>query len=215
MLEIVVIAVFSGRSAFVIFVIVVVEIHRRSTRRRTRSTTRSPMARPWRRPCSTAFLKWNPTRMRESPFSSAASVKLLYERSSGEASAHVEPAGSVRLQVLKTTRSVEDAARTTCRKRVAWARKLLGDIAMLEDRPSDAAREFNAALVVLERHACPTIEWQILRGAAAAAGAIEGDEARRARLARARAVVQSLADGIPEAERRDVFLRSPAVRALQ
>jgi hypothetical protein len=107
--------------------------------------------------------------------------------------------GDLRRAQACASLSLEDAGRTSCRKRAAWARKLLGDIARVEDRPSDAAREFNAALAVLERHACPTIEWQILR----------------ALLARARAVVQSLAEGIREAERRDVFLRSPAVRALQ
>ena len=57
--------------------------------------------RPCSIPFSTALRKWNPTRMRESPFSSAASEKLSYRRVTAEGSLHVLPEGSVRLQVLK------------------------------------------------------------------------------------------------------------------
>jgi hypothetical protein len=50
---------------------------------------------PWAIPSLTAFRKWNPTRMRESPFSSDAWVKLVYRRRTGDASVQVCPGGSV------------------------------------------------------------------------------------------------------------------------
>ena len=64
-------------------------------------------------PCSTALRKWNPTRMRESPFSSAAWVKLVYERDTDETSVHVLPSGSVMLQFSKLIRSVRKNRRRT------------------------------------------------------------------------------------------------------
>jgi hypothetical protein len=97
---------------------------------------------------------------------------------------------------------------------MAWARKLLGDIAMLDDRPQDARRELSAALAVLDRHRCPTIEWRVLQSAAAAAAAIEGDAARDELRARAAAVVRSLADSIRNPQLRTTFLGSKQIRDL-
>jgi hypothetical protein len=111
--------------------------------------------------------------------------------------------------------SLAAAERTSSRKRIAWAHKLQGEIAMLEDRPDEARREFRSALAVLEHHACPTIEWQILRAASGPAGALEGDPARRELLAHAGAVVQLLADSIRDAKLRRTFLKSKPVKELR
>ena len=46
-----------------------------------------------------------PTRMRESPFSLAACEKLENDRSFGDGSLHLRPAGSVRLQAVNAMRS--------------------------------------------------------------------------------------------------------------
>jgi hypothetical protein len=46
------------------------------TGRRKRSTARSPILWPCSIPSSTALRKWNPTRMREIPFSCAAAEKV-------------------------------------------------------------------------------------------------------------------------------------------
>jgi tetratricopeptide (TPR) repeat protein len=110
--------------------------------------------------------------------------------------------------------SLERAERTLSRKRIAWARKLLGDVAVMDDRPEDARREFSAALQVLEHHACPTIEWQILRAAAAAAGACRDSVAQSELLARARAVAHGLADSVREETLRRKFLDSKSIREL-
>jgi hypothetical protein len=98
---------------------------------------------------------------------------------------------------------------------MAWAHKLLGEIAMLEDRPEDARRECELALHILEHHACPTIEWQILR---ATAGVVEalGDRAARSELmGRARTVGQALADSIRDERLRRTFLDSKPLGELR
>ena len=110
--------------------------------------------------------------------------------------------------------SLADAEGTSCRKRVAWARKLLGEIAMLDDRPLDAAREFGVALALLDRYPCPTIEWQILKSAAVAAGVTNGSEARRDLLARAASIVHALATSTLNPSLQAAFLRSKPVREL-
>ena len=52
--------------------------------------------------------------MRETPFSSLAWEKLVYERSTGDASSQVLPAGSVKLQVVKLMWSVPKNRFRTC-----------------------------------------------------------------------------------------------------
>ena len=111
--------------------------------------------------------------------------------------------------------SLSSAKRTSSRKRIAWAHKLQGEMAMLEERPDEARREFRSALAVLKDHACPTIEWQILRAAAGPAGALEGDAARHELLAHARAVAHSLADSIRDSQRRRTFLESKPISELR
>ena len=110
--------------------------------------------------------------------------------------------------------SLQHAERTLCRKRIASARKLLGDIAMSDGRPQDAMREFTAALTLLERYPCPLIEWRVLHSAAAAAAAIGEETVGCALLGRAAAVVRSLAGSIRHPEVQASFLRSPQVRGL-
>ena len=106
--------------------------------------------------------------------------------------------------------SLEAAQRTANRKRVVSARKVLGEIAVLEGCAADARHEFNAALAILDRHPCPTIEWQILKSAATVA---RGEE-RRDLLARAASVVQGLSASIRQPGLQTSFLRSKAIRDL-
>jgi tetratricopeptide (TPR) repeat protein len=99
-------------------------------------------------------------------------------------------------------------------KRRAWAHKLQGDIAVLEDRVEDAGREFDAALRLIEQFPCPTIEWQILKAAAKLAGLRRGFSTRDALRARAQTVVLSLADSVREESLRNTLLSSKAIRDL-
>jgi hypothetical protein len=110
--------------------------------------------------------------------------------------------------------SLEQAEQTLSWKRAAWAHKLLGDVAVLEDHPEDAGREFKSALKILEHHACPTIEWRILHAGSRAARMLGDDGARVSLLARARAVVETIAGTVRDARRRRTFLQSKPIRDL-
>src|SRR5688500_12213188 len=64
--------------------------------RRNRPTARAPILRPCSSPSSTALREWNPIRMRDSAFSSAAWEKLPYLRVTGAGPVQVLPVASVR-----------------------------------------------------------------------------------------------------------------------
>jgi tetratricopeptide (TPR) repeat protein len=110
--------------------------------------------------------------------------------------------------------SLQGAAATLSRKHLAWAHKLLGDIAALEERVEDGQRSYATALGVLQRHPCPTIEWKILKAAADLARRQKDDSARAEFLDRSRAVVQSLADALQDDKLRQRFLAAKPVRDL-
>ena len=99
-------------------------------------------------------------------------------------------------------------------KRRAWAHKLQGDIAMLEDRVEDAGLEYAAALRLIEQHPCKILEWPILKAAAELAARRRDVSAREALRARAQAVVHSLASSVQGERLRNTFLSSKAVREL-
>jgi tetratricopeptide (TPR) repeat protein len=105
------------------------------------------------------------------------------------------------------------AQATLSRKHMAWAHKLLGDIAVLEERFTDARREYEAALSVLRHHRCPTIEWKILLAAATSHSSRDASLAEHYR-GRCQAVIGSLGDSITDMALRQVFLDSEAVRSI-
>jgi len=111
--------------------------------------------------------------------------------------------------------SLESAKSTLSRKHWAWAHKLFGDIALLEDRAPDARREYEQALSILERHRCPIIEWKILLAAADAAGRLHDASSADSFRARARHVVRSLAESITEAGLREGFLASKELESIR
>jgi tetratricopeptide (TPR) repeat protein len=135
-----------------------------------------------------------------------------FPRLQAETASYWVASGDVRKAEVCARSSLDSAMRTSSRKRIAWAHKLLGEIAMGEDRPADASREFESALSTLEVHRCPSIEWQVLTSAAGAAGALHGGQARRDVLARAGAVVNALAGSIHDPRLHAAFLRSKPVR---
>ena len=79
---------------------------------------------------------------------------------------------------------------------MAWGHKLLGDIAVLEERMAESRQEYQTALDMLARNPCPMIEWQILKASAKAARHAKSDRTGEELLGRARAVIQSLAESI-------------------
>jgi tetratricopeptide (TPR) repeat protein len=122
--------------------------------------------------------------------------------------------GDLKAAAAHATTSLQGAEATLSRKYIAWAHKLLGDVAVLEERMEDGQRHYATALGVLQRHPCPTIEWKILRAAAELARRQKNDTAGADFLGRARAVVHSLADSIEDDNLRQGFLAAKPVRDL-
>jgi tetratricopeptide (TPR) repeat protein/predicted Ser/Thr protein kinase len=110
--------------------------------------------------------------------------------------------------------SLESAKSTLSRKHWAWGHKLFGDIALLEDRAPHARREYEQALSILEHHACPIIEWKILLAAADAARRLHDASAAANFRARARHVVESLAESVTDPPLRQRFLASKLIRDI-
>jgi hypothetical protein len=96
---------------------------------------------------------------------------------------------------------------------MAWANKLLGDVAVAEERFEDARDAYGAAMQVLAHHRCPIIEWKILRGAADVAKVLRDDDRAALFRARASATLDALGASIVEDRLRRQFLGSEAVRA--
>jgi DNA-binding winged helix-turn-helix (wHTH) protein/tetratricopeptide (TPR) repeat protein len=108
--------------------------------------------------------------------------------------------------------SVALAAPRKIRKHLARAYKILGDVAVAEERFADARREYDTALRVLERHRCPTVEWTVLLAAADTASAFRDTALAEHYHGRCRQVIQLLADSLTEDSLRSRFLASEAIR---
>jgi tetratricopeptide (TPR) repeat protein len=115
----------------------------------------------------------------------------------------------------ESARASGEAARShQCRKYAAWAHKLEGEIAILEEDMDAAGKHLEASLAILAQHPCPTITWKVLRS--------RGELARRLGDAslvddcrsRARAIIRSLADSVTDNALRTKFLESRAVREI-
>src|SRR5262249_6093210 len=110
--------------------------------------------------------------------------------------------GDLKAAAVHAAAALHRAEATLSRKYVAWAHKLQGDIAALEERVEDGQRSYATALGILQHYPCPGIEWKILKAAADLAQRQRNEAARAEFLGRARAVVQSLATAIKEAKLR-------------
>ena len=122
--------------------------------------------------------------------------------------------GDLKAAAAHAAAALQVAEATLSRKYLAWAHKLLGDIAVLEERLDAGQRSYAAALAALQRHPCPTIEWKILKAAAETSKRQKNDTARDAFRGRGLAVVQSLAASIHDETLRQQFLAAEAVREL-
>jgi len=135
-------------------------------------------------------------------------------RLQAELSSHALALGDLEQAIVHATASLQQAERVNARKHMAWAHKILGDIAALEERVDDGESHYATAVGILVRHPCPIIEWKILRAAAELARRQKDDSAAANFLGRARAVVQSLAGAIQDDKLREGFLAAKPVRDL-
>jgi tetratricopeptide (TPR) repeat protein len=122
--------------------------------------------------------------------------------------------GDLKQATSHATAALESGKQTLSRKHWAWAHKLLGDIALLEDRAPDARHEYEQALSILHGHACPIVEWKILLAASDAARRLHANSTADDLRARARRVVQSLAESVSEMPLRERFLAAKPIRDL-
>ncbi len=120
--------------------------------------------------------------------------------------------GDSREAARHASESVALAAPRKARKHLARAHKILGDVAVAEERFTDARQEYDKALRVLERHRCPTIEWTVLLAAADMASAFRDTALAEHYRSRCRHVIRHLADSLIEDSLRRQFLASEAVR---
>jgi tetratricopeptide (TPR) repeat protein len=110
--------------------------------------------------------------------------------------------------------SVALAEPRKARKHIARGHKILGDVAVAEERFADARREYQTALRILQQHRCPVIEWNILSAAADMASAHGNPELAAYCLGRCREVIGSLADSLADEDVRRKFLGSEAIRRV-
>jgi len=121
--------------------------------------------------------------------------------------------GDLKQAAAYAAASLEQSKVTLSRKHWAWAHKLFGDIAVLEDRVPEARKEYEQALSILECHSCPVIEWRILLAAAEAADRLHDTSSADSLRARARHVIESLAESIAEPSLRQRFLSAQPIRS--
>jgi tetratricopeptide (TPR) repeat protein len=121
---------------------------------------------------------------------------------------------------LKQARSHASAAleitgTSLTRKHMAWARKLLGDIPVLEERVDEARREYDKSLRIVEEYPCPPVEWRIRKARAEFARQIGNDAGSSEDIARSQQIVDSLSASIRDGHLRQIFLSSRAVVDLR
>ncbi len=115
----------------------------------------------------------------------------------------------------ESARASGEAARShQSRKYAAWAHKLEGEIAILEDDMDAAGKHLQASLAILAQHPCPTIAWKVLRLRGQLAGRLGDTSLVDDCRGRARAIIQSLADSVTDNALRTKFLESRAVREI-
>lgn len=135
-------------------------------------------------------------------------------RTKAELARYALACGDYREAARQASESVMLATPRKARKHLARAHKILGDVAVAEERFTDARQEYDTALGILQRHGCPTIEWTVLVAAAELASAVRDTSLAERYLGRCRHVIQQLADSLDEDKLRTNFLASEAIRRI-
>ncbi len=135
-------------------------------------------------------------------------------RLQAEFASHWIARGDLTVATSHAKKSLELAQKSLSRKHIAWAYKLLADIAALEDRVDEAAHHFDQALKTFDGYPCPTIEWKVLKAMLHLARQRRDNDAIDQLERRARQLTESLARQIGDDKLRQVFLQSRAIREL-
>ena len=100
------------------------------------------------------------------------------------------------------------------KKHSAWALKILGEIALLEDKVGDSQKYYDEALSILTVNPCPTIAWKVLKARADLAKKLGDETGSDDFRGRARTIVNNLADSVTEDKIRTIFLKSRTVESI-
>jgi hypothetical protein len=123
--------------------------------------------------------------------------------------------GDLQRAGLAAEKALELAQSLRRRKYIAWTRKLLGDIAVAEERYAGAQAQYAGGLQALEGHPCPSVEWQIFDALARMHARLHRNEAADENRARARDTLRRLADSLRDERLRALFLASRPARELK
>jgi tetratricopeptide (TPR) repeat protein len=106
------------------------------------------------------------------------------------------------------------AMRHDCRKHMANAHKLLGEIAIHRGQPEEAERELTSAVALLEKYPAVLLAWKTY----AALGRLRQErgelELARQEFASAARIINQIAATVPDEELRETFLTSPMVKEI-
>lgn len=108
--------------------------------------------------------------------------------------------------------SLDLASATHRGKHIAWARKLLGDVDAMEDRPRDAVASYQAGLSQLQNHPCPSVQWKISAALAATHATLHQSEETTHWRAATQRVLRELAASIREGPLQTRFRQSRVAR---
>ena len=108
--------------------------------------------------------------------------------------------------------SVAIAEPRKTRKHLAWAHKILGDVASAEERMDEAQASYETAIGLLDRYRNPLIEWRVLLAASESAAARKDSDLADQYRGRCRQVILHLAESLTDEKLRRQFLDSEAIR---
>jgi tRNA A-37 threonylcarbamoyl transferase component Bud32/tetratricopeptide (TPR) repeat protein len=116
--------------------------------------------------------------------------------------------GDLQRAHLEASASLEISNRALLRKHIAWGRKLIGDIAAMQERMDSARQEYDAGLRILEAYPCPTVEWRIRKARADLARRMGENSLADEHFACSRIILESLAASVPDDRLRRTLLHS-------
>jgi ATP/maltotriose-dependent transcriptional regulator MalT len=114
-----------------------------------------------------------------------------------------------------TNRLLETATKYGVHKYIAVSHKLMAEIAIAAGDNATAESEFGIALDELQKYPVPVVAWRIYAQLGELRSARGDQEGAREAFIRAAAIVDEIAESVDDAELREGFLASEAVRKIK